>query len=306
MTDKKLRVEFIGYDSGWGCKDFRCEDGPSQVAADTLLRILRDTGAETKWRGALGLKFLGNHAELDSKEKTLPVVIECIRRLSNHVRHAVEQEHIPVVIGGDHSSAIGTWSGAVAGTKSAGRFGLIWIDAHLDSHTVETSWQGKWGGWWHGQPVTALTGLGLSDFRNTGGAGRKIAPENFTIIGPSSFEPLEKEFVDKHNIKVFYYDDVARLGFKTVFAEALARATSGTDGFGMSIDLDGFSPEDAPGVGSREDVGLAAADVLPALKALAHHPLFRALEIAEYNPHKDVAHKTRNLIEKIVESIFTK
>lgn len=306
MAEKNIRVEIIGYDCGWGCKDFGCEDGPSMVAADTILLKLRQQDIEAKWRGALGLKFLGSHQELNTKEKTLPLVIESVRRLSNYVRHAVEQGHIPVVIGGDHSSAIGTWSGVTAGLGAHSRFGLIWIDAHLDSHTKETSHQGKFGGWWHGQPVTALTGYGLPELKNVSSHIPKISPKHLSIIGVHSFEPAELEFIKKHNIRIYCLDEVIARGFKTVYEEALARATEGTEGFGITIDLDAFQPSDAPGVSALEDKGMAAASVLPIIKSVAYHPLFRALEIAEFNPHRDIGNKTRNLIEKIVESIFTK
>ena len=150
-----LKAEIIGYDSGWGCRDYQCEDGPHTLPADRMLHKLRHLGVDAKWRGPLGLKHLGSHQELNTKEKTLPLVVEGLRRLFNHTKYAIENNSIPIVIGGDHSSAIGTWSGAVSALKAHQNFGLIWLDAHLDAHTNETSYQGKWGGWWHGQPVRA-------------------------------------------------------------------------------------------------------------------------------------------------------
>src|SRR4051812_3824320 len=118
MTDQHLRAEVIGFDSGWGCRDFRTEDGPHALAADSLLLRLRTQGIDAKWRGPLGLKFLGNHAELKAKEQTLAPTLEAVRRLSNHVQMALKNGNIPIVIGGDHSSAIGTWSGVVSATNS--------------------------------------------------------------------------------------------------------------------------------------------------------------------------------------------
>lgn len=306
MSDQSLRAEVIGFDSGWGCRDFRTEDGPHALAADSLLLRLRNLGIPAKWRGPLGLKFLGNHAEMTTKEQTLKPTLEAVRRLSNHVQMAVSQGNIPIVIGGDHSSAIGTWSGTVAAAKAFQKFGLIWLDAHLDAHTYETSYQGKWGGWWHGQPVSALIGQGLAEFCRVGGNAAKIAPEHLSIIGPHSFEPAELAFVQRHNIRVFFLEEVRERGFAACFGEALTRATTGTEGFGMTIDLDAFQPADAPGVGAAEDKGLVAAEVLPILKTIAWHPRFRALEIAEFNPYQDVQNKTRQLIEKLIESVFSK
>ncbi len=302
----QLRAEIIGFDSGWGCRDFRTEDGPLALAADSLQLRLRNQGVECKWRGPLGLKFLANHAEYTVKEQTLAPTLEAVRRLANHVQMSLRQGSVPVVIGGDHSSAIGTWSGATAATNAFEKFGLIWLDAHLDAHTYETSHQGKWGGWWHGQPVTALLGQGLPELRRVGGNAVKLSPRHLSIIGPHSFEPAEVAFVERHNIRVFFLEEVRQRGFAACFDEALARAGNGTDYFGMTVDLDAFQLADAPGVGSPEDKGLVAAEVLPIIKSLAWDPRFRALEIAEFNPYQDVQNKTRQLIEKLIESVFAK
>jgi arginase len=301
-----LKAEIIGYDSGWGCKDYQCEDGPTALPADHILHKLRYLEVDAKWRGPLGLKFLGKHALLNTKEKTLPLVLEGLKRLFNHVKLAVEKKIIPVVIGGDHASAIGTWSGVVSALHAEQNFGLIWLDAHLDAHTNETSKHGKWGGWWHGQPVSALTGEGLTELTTLGGTKPKISPKHISMIGIHSFEPEEEAFVKNHGIKVYLLEEVTKRGFKAVYAEALQRATEGTAGFGLTIDLDGFSAEAAPGVGTPEGPGLEPAEVLPIIQAAARHPLFKALEIAEFNPHKDKNHKTRDLIGKIIESVFAK
>jgi arginase len=304
MQKSLSKVEIIGYDSGWGCGDYGCEDGPSAVHTDRVMHKLRHLGFEPKWRGTLSLKFMGRHEELNTKAKTLPLVMEGTRRLSNHVKHALENGFIPLVIGGDHSSAIGTWSGVVGALNAQQNFGLIWLDAHLDSHTNETSVHGKWGGWWHGQPVTALLGHGLPELTNIGGPTPKISARHMSMIGVHSFEPEEEEFVRRQGIRVYYLDEVRQRGFKDIYAEALQRATDGTLGFGMTIDLDCFDPEEAPGVSAPESNGMHAAEILPIIKSIARNPLFRALEIAEFNPHKDKDHKTRLLVEKIIENVF--
>ncbi|MFH1157818.1 MAG: arginase [Pseudomonadota bacterium] len=304
--EQPIKAEIIGYDSGWGGRDYLCEDGPAAVPADHILHKLRYQGIETKWRGTLGIKFLGKHDLLNTKEKTLPLVAEGLKRLSNHVKLSIRNGYIPVVIGGDHASAIGTWSGAVAALRSPGKFGLLWLDAHMDAHTYETSRHGKCGGWWHGQPLSALIGHGLPELRNIGGAAVKLDPQHISLIGVHSFESEEDAFVKRHNIRVYHFEEVIRRGFKAVFLEALERATNGTAGFGLSIDLDFFDPFEAPGVGTPEDKGMSAAEVLPIIRAVARNPLFKALEIAEFNPHKDKDDKTRILVEKIIENVFSR
>lgn len=299
-----MKVECIGFDSGWGCADFGCEDGPRALRADQIMARLEKQGVETLWTGPLGLKFLGNHAQLDTKEKTLPIVRQALRRLAMRVSKAVVEQRVPIVFGGDHSSAIGTWSGVISATESFENFGLIWIDAHLDAHTDKTSHEGKWGGWWHGQPVTALHGHGLGAFRNLCSTRTKLNPAHVSMIGPYSVEPAEVAYAKKQGIRVYYLDEVEKRGFDVVFAEALRRATTGTKGFGLSVDLDAFRMRDAPGVGTAEPGGIVADEAIDIMKSVGRHKLFRALEIAEFNPHNDIDHKTARLIEKLVENIF--
>lgn len=312
VNDNARPVDIIGYDCGWGCADYGCEDGPAQLPMAEIIAALRKGGFAPHWRGVLGAKHLGNHAVLNDKTKTLPVLREALSRLYDATHSSAQQHRLPLVFGGDHSCAIGTWSGIINATQHHGKFGLIWIDAHMDAHTAETSHEGKWGGWWHGQPVAALTGHGLPEFTDLGspvGAAAKISPKispaHISIIGAHSFEPAEKKFTEKHGIRVYPLEEVKQRGFATVFAEAYTRATTGTQGWGMTLDLDSFHPDEAPGVGTFEDKGLTSAEVLPVLKGIAHKAGFSGLEIAEFNPHRDRNNKTVNLIEKLVEHIFT-
>lgn len=306
MDALKPLIDIIGYDSGWGCRDYGCEDGPHAVKWDQLLHNLRDKDVSARFLGTLGLKFIGRRKDITSKIDTLPYLNIGIQRLNSRVRDCIHWGHFPVVIGGDHSSAIGTWSAVTTAHVATGHFGLIWIDAHLDAHTLETSHEGKFGGWWHGQPMTALMGYGASDLRNAGGHLPKISPEHVTYIGVHSAEPSEYAFVKRQGIRVITLDEVRKIGFQAALDEAMARATRGTKGFGISLDLDVFHPDDAPGVGACEEDGLRVRDVLPILKGMGHHPDMKALEVVEYNPHKDKNHKTEKLLRQVVEHIFTR
>lgn len=303
MSAKPI-IDIIGYDSGWGCRDYGCEDGPHRIALDQIMHSLRENGFASEWLGTLGLKFLGRRKDMIGKAETLPYMNAGLQRLHHRVTDSVHKGHFPVVIGGDHSSAIGTWSAVTTAHIAPGHFGLIWIDSHLDAHTEDTSHEGKFGGWWHGQPMAALTGYGLSELTGIGGHAPKIAPEHITYIGVHSFEPAEAAFVKKHGIRVISLDEVRKIGFRAALDEAIARASHGTKGFGLSIDLDVFHPSEAPGVGACEEDGLFSRDVLPILRRLGHHPDLKGLEIVEYNPHKDVNGKTEKLLRDIMGQIF--
>lgn len=306
QQDNQLTLDIIGYDSGWGCGDYRCEDGPYKIPYDQIIARLAAQGVNTRWHAPLGIKHLAHHDDVATKDQSLPLLVEGLKRLAQRTDTSAQSRHIPLVIGGDHAAAMGTWPNIIKARKARENFGLIWIDAHLDCHTYETSSEGKWGGWWHGQPIPALMGYGLQPLTEIGGRGPKISPQHVSIIGAHSFEPSEKAFVERHGIRVYYLEEVEKRGFKAVFAEALARARGGTEGFGLSIDLDGFSAQDAPGVGTREDAGIMASDALPALAGLGHLPDFCGLEIVEYNPHKDIDGKTAQLVVELTARIFLK
>ncbi len=163
------------------------------------------------------------------------------------MRHA----RLPCVIGGDHSCAGGTWTGVARMLQ--GELGLVWIDAHMDSHTPATSHTGRL----HGMPLAWL--LGQGDDALYGLSAGVVDPEHVALIGVRSYEPEEKERLDRLGVRVFHIEEVHRRGLDTVAAEALAIAARGTSGFGVSIDLDAVTPEEAPGVGTPVADGIAGA-----------------------------------------------
>ena len=302
--DKK-NINIIGYDSGWGCLNFGCEDGPDNLSIDKIRLKLKEQGIEVEWNGSLGLKSLASHDKITTKEGALPFVVKGLEELAHKIYETTKENKIPVVIGGDHSSAIGTWSGITTALDTCQKFGMIWLDAHMDAHTPDTADEGKWGGWWHGMPVASLIGSGLPEFTNLISSTPKLSADHVSLIGIRSYEHGEDEFLKGNNIRVYLMDEVYERGFNDIFKVALERATTGTDGFGISIDLDAFDPKDAPGVGTQEKDGLRSAEVLPVISGLAYHPLFKGIEIAEYNPHNDRDKKTLHLIENIIFSLFS-
>ena len=218
----------------------------------------------------------------------------------------MQHNKFPIVIGGDHSIAVGTWSGATKSLNAQENFGLIWVDAHMDAHTPYTRHEGKWGGHFHGQPLACLLGEGEQELVSITSENAKLNPKHICLIGIRSYEPGEREFLESKGVKIFYIEDVMERGLKAVFAEAVAIASTNTSGFGMTIDMDGFEPIDAPGVGTPESNGIKAKKFLKVVNGLINNPKFKALEFAEYNPHRDKNKKTANLIINIINSIFTK
>lgn len=199
------------------------------------------------------------------------------------------------MLGGDHSCAIGTWTGIA---QAIGPLGLIWIDAHMDAHTPETTPSGML----HGMPVASLLGHGGPRLAARGSSA--FDPRRVCLVGVRSFEAAEAALLDRLGVRVFSMFEVRRRGLAEVMAEALAIARDGAASFGISLDLDAIDPRDAPAVGTAVPGGIRAADLRDALARLGSDPGCAALEITEYNPYLDRDGVTVRLVADIAESLL--
>lgn len=298
---QRKSFDIIGAELGWGAKNHLTERGPSALKAFGIEKALMAIQPSISWRKTLTALSPYQPGMTLSYEMRLQQIYHFNVALAKEVEQSLQAGHCPLVLGGDHSMAVGTWSGAVTALNAQGAFGLIWIDAHMDSHTPQTTPSQAI----HGMPLAALMGYGESALTHLASVSPKLDPRHVVLIGVRSFEEGEAELLKRLNVTVYYMSDVKKLGIKTVFEKALQQVTNGTKAFGVSVDLDGFDPSIAPGTGTPEPDGLPALEVLQAIKMLCHHPLFRALEIAELNPIKDVDDVTLTLAQKILESVVT-
>jgi arginase len=207
--------------------------------------------------------------------------------------------HFPLVVGGDHSCAIGTWSGVHRALANHGPVGLIWIDAHMDSHTFATTPSGQI----HGMPLACLLGHGETALTRIGGAEAKLRPEQVCLIGVRSYEAGEAALLHRLGVRVYDMDEIRRRGLAEVFEEALAIVRQGTAGFGVSVDLDALDPGEEPGVGTPVAGGLRRAELADALSHLRGDPAFVAMEIVEYNPRRDRRHATADAAGALLDAI---
>lgn len=200
----------------------------------------------------------------------------------------------PVIIGGDHSCAIATWSSIIEALDLRKKYGLIWIDAHMDAHTVHTSPSGAY----HGMPISFLLGHNVEHFNLS----KKplIDPNNIVIIGVRSFEKEERDFLETKQVRVYYIDEVNKRGLKDIFVEALKIVKKNTKYFGVSIDIDALDPLDAPGVGSPVEKGIRWQELKTSLPILFSEQCFNALEIAEFNPSFDIDNRTAKILLQII------
>ncbi|HJV11626.1 MAG TPA: arginase [Burkholderiales bacterium] len=264
------QVQLIGAAWGLGGADPGCAEAPA-VLAPLAARRLEACGVGT----VIGPLIAPAAGE---RRKTLAVSKLC-GQLASAVADARREARLPCVLGGDHSCAGGTWSG-VARTLD-GALGLVWIDAHMDSHTPSTSHTGRL----HGMPLAWL--LGQADDPLYGLASGVLKPEHVCLVGVRSYEPEEDERLRRLGVRVVFMDEVRARGIDAVLGEAIEIARAGTTGFGVSIDLDVVSPDEAPNVGTPVSGGVTSAELARSLEQVAGEPSLAALELVEYSPRLD-------------------
>lgn len=269
----------IGAASGAGAPDPATAEGPDALRH---YRVFHDTPLQhVEWDAILRVP----RAAQDTPLHAVRVLGE---QLAAEVERVLQAGNFPLVVGGDHSCAIGTWSGVHRVLSDRGPIGLIWIDAHMDSHTFATTPSGQI----HGMPLAALLGHGDAALTGIEGMEAKLRPEHVCLIGVRSYEAGEAALLHGLGVRVFEMDEVRRRGLAEVFEEALTIVRQGTAGFGVSVDLDALDPEEEPGVGTPVPGGLRRAELAAALSRLRGDPGFVAMEIVEYNPRRDRGHAT--------------
>lgn len=282
------KIHLVGYASGLAGPVRSSENGPIVLQQSSYMAALEPM-LTLQWHKMIGEPTLSPHTK-----KTL--IAEFCQELASETYKLTTNKEFFVVLGGDHSSAIGTWSGMQYALKKQGPIGLIWIDAHMDSHTPDTSQTGNI----HGMPLAALLGHGDPVFTTILDADPKLKPEHICLIGVRSYERGEIDLLKKLNIRIFFMEEVIERGLEVVMKEALEIATQGTVGFGITIDIDSMDPKDAPGTGVAEPGGILAQDLFEALKIIGNDTRLIGAEIAEFDPKRDQNQKTEKLIPQLI------
>ena len=282
-------LQLIGAQVGEGASDGGCKWGAAALREHGIAQALTATGRAVTWGDTITAQPLQASSRLDA-----------IEVFSAQLAASVEKSLLgglqPLVIGGDHSSAAGTWSGVAQFLRPYGRMGLIWIDAHMDAHTPQTSDSQAP----HGMPLAALLGHGSDGMAGLYGWRGKVLPQCVVVIGARSYEPAEAQLLTELQVRVMTMDEVLDRGFAACFEEARAIVKQGTAGWGLTLDLDGLDPLDAPGTGTPVETGIRVADALPVLAGCSHDPSFVAMELAEYNPLRDFGGHTAQAAIQLV------
>lgn len=233
----------------------------------------------------------------ESNLRNLDLVAEKSTLLAEKVNEVIQSGSFPLVLGGDHSIAIGTLAGVAKHYKS---LGVIWYDAHGDLNTAETSPSGNI----HGMPLAVSIGLGHISLTEIAGYGPKIKPENIVIIGARALDDGEKELIKETGIKVYTMHEIDRLGMARVMEETIAYLKEKADGVHLSLDLDGLDPNDAPGVGTPVMGGISYRESHLAMEMLHEAQIITSAEFVEVNPILDERNKTAICAVGLMGSLF--
>ena len=229
--------------------------------------------------------------------RNLREVVDANARLAKVVNEEIAEDHFPLVLGGDHSIAIGSVAGV---SQHYDNLGVIWYDAHGDINTVETSPSGNI----HGMPLAVNLGLGHKMLTDIMGNAPKVKPENIVLIGIRCLDEGEKELLRKLQVKVYTMHEIDRIGMPQVMKETIEYLQDRTDGVHLSFDLDGIDPSEAPGVGTPVNGGATYRESHLAMEMLAESDLITSAEFVEVNPMLDDKSKTAILAVDLIGSLF--
>lgn len=275
-----------------GAPDRRCAYAPAVLRGKGLEQRIAASGRTLRWTAAPPVG--------DEAAPPLATVATQCAAIARVVRMATAEDRFPLVIGGDHSCAVGTWSGMASAHRAQGALGLVWIDAHMDAHVPATSPSGNL----HGMPLACLLGHGPAALTRLAGHAPAVAPQNVVLVGVRSFEAAESELLARLGVRIFAMAEILARGLDRVIDEAVAIASRRTIGFGVSIDVDVVDPAEASAVATPVAGGLTAASLIAALRDLRERPGYAAAEIVEYNPALDAHGATAATVCDLIAAVI--
>jgi len=239
----------------------------------------------------------------DPHAKYLKEITATCTKEADLVLKTLEAGIMPLVLGGDHSVGAGTVAGVAEFYRRQNKkIGLIWIDAHTDINTPDSSPSGNV----HGMPLAATMGLGPADLANIFNFSPKVSPDNCVLVGVRDIDAIERENVRRSGIHVYTMRDIDERGMRNVMETAVRIAGDGTAGYHVSLDMDWVDPEDAPGVGTPVRGGATYREAHLAMEIIADHAGMLSFEIVEVNPVIDEHNRTADLAVELALSAFGK
>ena len=277
--------------------------GPSALRGAGLQSAIKKLGHTVEDIGNIIVKQAEEMPVGEKRAKYVAEIADACNDLGLAVQKSLEEGYLPLVLGGDHSIAAGSISGVAAHfRKEKKQIGCIWLDAHSDMNTPESSPSGNV----HGMPLAGIMGYGVPELLDLFNFKPKIEPQNVVLVGVRDLDSHEKKFIKKLGVRAFTMRDIDERGMREVMADALKCAMDDTDGIAVSLDMDFVDPSDAPGVGTPVRGGVTYREAHLALEMIADSEAMVSMEIVEINPVIDEHNRTALLGVELVLSALGK
>ncbi len=292
-----MHIDIIGVPIDYGAGRRGVDMGPSAIRYAGLQSDLQACGCQTSDLGNIHVPICETCDPCEDRLRYLDCIVPICHQLAERVASSVQGGSLPLVLGGDHSLALGSISGAARGRH----LGLIWIDAHGDFNTHETTPSGNI----HGMPLAALAGYGDSRLAGNG-LGASVSPAHIAVVGARDLDPGERDLLLKAGVAVFTMDQIDRDGLYNIFRRAIEIVSRGTQGIYLSLDMDALDPLYAPGVGTPVSGGLTYREAHLACEMVAETGRLAGMDIVEVNPILDDRNRTAKLAVDLALSAFGK
>ena len=292
-------VTIIGFPMDLGAGRRGVDMGPSALRIAGLQSKLEKLGYNVKDEGNLQIEIMEQQTIRNPKLKYIEEIIKTSTRLAGKVEKVLDEGNFPLCLGGDHSMALGTIAGVSAHCKKNNlKLVVVWIDAHSDMNTDETTPSGNI----HGMPLAASVGLGNEKLVNLYNPYVKLDPENCTLIGIRSIDEAEKANIRKLKIPLYTMSDIDKTGIYRIIVKVLKHFKERVDHIHISFDVDSVDPIVAPGVGTPVPGGLSYREAHLVMESIAECGCMSSLEIAEVNPMLDHQNRTAVFTTDLIAS----
>jgi arginase len=296
MPDK---IRIIGVPMDLGASRRGVDMGPSALRVAGLQSRLKQLGRHVEDIGNVAVPQPEEQHYGEKNAKYLDEIAQACKGLADTVKKSLDEDMVPLVLGGDHSIAVGTTGGAAAHFhKQSKRVGVIWLDAHGDMNTPDSSPSGNI----HGMPLAAIMGYGPPELTELGGIKPMVEPRNVSLVGIRDLDSKERRLVKDSGVHIFTMRDIDERGMREVMAEAIRFAGDDTAGICVSLDMDFVDPSDAPGVGTPVRGGVTYREAHLALEMIADSRSMVSFELVEINPVIDLHNTTALLGVELVLS----
>jgi len=296
-------VSILGVPLSYGQSKGGVHLGPAAIRVAGLAQRITGLGYEVNDRGDLPIQRSHSLPGFEEKLKYLNEIYDACNLLATQTEQIADSGDLPITIGGDHSIAIGSLSGVVKSfRKRDQRLGLVYLDAHADMNTPDTTPSGNI----HGMPLAVLLGYGAPELVNVGGFSPKFDPKLCAHVGARDLDPGERQLIRKLGLRFFTMREIDERGLATCMDEALAIAGQGSGGYAVTFDVDVLDPGDAPGSGTLVRGGLSYREAHLAMEKISEAGGMRSLEVVEINTALDVNNRTAELGVELILSALGK